>query len=322
MTFSPETSIGGARAGDGSLVPGMDEIERLLASVGCTGSVCVEDVDGAGEVAIAPGEPMVAASVFKVLVAVEAERQFAAGRVDPSRRVLLRARHRTPGPAGFSLYQDDVEVSVRDLLVPMLTISDNVATDELLALLGPDSCNATAALLGMSGTFIVSNLQDTLDSIAQAAGFRRWAELAAHSRDAPPRQAEAEEAAISASPALTAATATRTTARDMCRLLRTIWSDRACPADGCHTIRTLMYQQLTRDRLAAAFPPPARVAAKSGGLVGLIRNEVGVIDYPDGRRYVAAVFTRRKDSSASPAQINAAIGTIAATAVNHLTARR
>jgi beta-lactamase class A len=83
-----------------------------------------------------------------------------------------------------------------------------------------------------------------------------------------------------------------------------------------------MYQQLTRDRLAAAFPPPARVAAKSGGLVCLIRNEVGVIDYPDGRRYVAAVFTRRKDSSASPAQINAAIGTIAATAVNHLTARR
>jgi beta-lactamase class A len=79
-----------------------------------------------------------------------------------------------------------------------------------------------------------------------------------------------------------------------------------------------MAQQVTRDRLAAAFPPPARVAAKSGGLVGLVRNEVGVIDYGNGRRFFAAVFTRRISHSAAPAQINTAIGQAAAHAVAQL----
>lgn len=39
----------------------------------------------------------------------------------------------------------------------------------------------------------------------------------------------------------------------------------------------------TRHRLAAAFPRPARVAAKGGSLVGVVRNEIGVIEYPNGR---------------------------------------
>jgi beta-lactamase class A len=37
-------------------------------------------------------------------------------------------------------------------------------------------------------------------------------------------------------------------------------------------------QQLTKHRLAAGFPPPARVHAKSGSLVGVVRNEIGVIE--------------------------------------------
>jgi beta-lactamase class A len=37
---------------------------------------------------------------------------------------------RTPGPVGISLMRDDVAMSVRDFVVAMLTISDNVAIDE------------------------------------------------------------------------------------------------------------------------------------------------------------------------------------------------
>lgn len=84
-----------------------------------------------------------------------------------------------------------------------------------------------------------------------------------------------------------------------------------------------MGRQLTRHRLAEGFPAPARVAAKSGGLVGICRNEVGMIDYPDGRPYLAAVFTAtastaNKDAHGSDAEINRMIGRVAATAVNQL----
>jgi beta-lactamase class A len=41
-----------------------------------------------------------------------------------------------PGPAGVSLFEDDVTMSARDLVSAMLTISDNVATDALTDLIG------------------------------------------------------------------------------------------------------------------------------------------------------------------------------------------
>lgn len=44
----------------------------------------------------------------------------------------MRSEGRTPGPIGISLMRDEVSTSVRDLVVAMLTVSDNVATDERL----------------------------------------------------------------------------------------------------------------------------------------------------------------------------------------------
>ncbi len=52
-------------------------------------------------------------------------------RTNPRERVILAADSRSPGPTGFSPFQDDAQPSLRDLVVAMLTISDNHATDAL-----------------------------------------------------------------------------------------------------------------------------------------------------------------------------------------------
>ncbi|MGO8949268.1 MAG: hypothetical protein ACLQUY_16785 [Ktedonobacterales bacterium] len=57
------------------------------------------------------------------------------------------------------------------------------------------------------------------------------------------------------------------------------------------------------------------MSAKSGSLLGVYRHEVGVIDYPDGRWYTAAVFTRTTDANLGEGAVNAAIGHAAAQAV-------
>jgi beta-lactamase class A len=107
---------------------------------------------------------------------------------------------------------------------------------------------------------------------------------------------------------------TRTTAGDMASLLGLIWADRAGPAAACERVRAVMARQLTRHRIASGFRLPVQVAAKSGSLVGMIRNEIGVISYPDGRRYAAAVFTRSRPGSDDLA-ISTAIGMATARAV-------
>jgi beta-lactamase class A len=107
-------------------------ITELFSQAACTGQLCVQSLDGKQQVAVPAELPAVAASVFKVCVALEGETQFAEGRLDPRERVTLAASRRTPGPVGFSLYRDDINVSLQDLVVAMLTLSYNVATDALL----------------------------------------------------------------------------------------------------------------------------------------------------------------------------------------------
>jgi len=262
---------------------------------------------------------VVAASVFKVLVALEFFRQAEAGRLDPTTRVRLPAGAGTRGPTGFSLFADAVEVSLRDLALMMLAVSDNVATDVLLDRLGLDAVNATAAELGLADTVIVGSLREVLDSVGQDLGFAGWQELqdAADDPGATPEYVAGLRQRLVTVGALDPARTTRTTARDMATLLRLIWRDEAGPAPACTRVRQAMATQVTR-RIATGFPAGVSVVAKSGSLLGLVRNEIGVVGYPDGTRYAVAVCTRAAEPFQRENEINAAIGAAAALAVGRL----
>jgi beta-lactamase class A len=71
-------------------------------------------------------------------------------------------------------------MSVRDLVTMMLTISDNVATDELIAVVGLAQINQLTARLGLTSTQITSDLRTMLDAIAREAGFTDHPALAPH----------------------------------------------------------------------------------------------------------------------------------------------
>jgi beta-lactamase class A len=205
-------------------------IAQTFADAGCQGWLCALDVDGPGEVSLDPDTVVVAASVFKVLVAVEFARQVGAGVLDATERVRLRPTDRTPGPTGFSTFADEVEVSLRDLARMMLVVSDNAATDAVLARVGLATVNATAAALGLANTVIESDLRRLVDSIGQDAGFGGWDELQAAAADpaSPPEVVEELRTRVQSARALTPEHTTRTTPRDMATLLA--WSGGTRPA--------------------------------------------------------------------------------------------
>ncbi|MFJ5228980.1 serine hydrolase [Kitasatospora sp. NPDC088391] len=298
--------------------------DGIFESAGCEGALCVRALDGAErgtEVAVRADTAMAPASVLKVQIALEVESAFTDGRLDPRERLLLRAGERTPGPVGLSLFEDDTELSLRDAAVLMLTISDNATTDALLRLVGVDAVNATAARLGLTGTHLAGDLQSLLDTLGRDLGRADWSDALAWTATASEDELADADGRLFTGRALDPLRSTRTTARDMAELLDAIWTDRAGPPAACARMRTMMGRQLTRHRLAAGFRPPVRVAAKSGSLVGVVRNEVGVVTHPDGRRYAAAVFTRSRPGS-DDAAINRAIGTAASRAVALLRGER
>jgi beta-lactamase class A len=231
----------------------VDAILEMFAAVECTGQLCVRDLDTGQEVGLAADQQVVAASVFKVLVAVVAEAGCAEGWLDPLHQVTLPPDGRTPGPTGFSLFQDETTATLRDLVVAMLTISDNVATDALLREIGIDRVNATAERLGLASTFIPGNIYRMVNSIAVDAGFDDWAAMQAWEATSPAKDDNASRMrAVLAGEALDPSRTTRTSARDMARLLELIWAETAAPPAACDRVRQIMARQLTRHRLARA----------------------------------------------------------------------
>jgi beta-lactamase class A len=273
----------------------------------------------AGRVGCYAGDLVTPASVSKIQIALTVEDAIATDALDGRQPRILPVQPRTAGPVGISLLRDEVRLSIRDLVTLMLTISDNVATDELIALVGVERINQLTARLGMTGTRITGDLRSLLDDMAAEAGFADYPALAAHSPAHGPPPLDQVRWRLHHTAALDPTRGWSTTATDTVRLLRAIWTDTAAHPAACAAVRQGMAGQLTRHRIASGFGPDVTVAAKSGGLMGLVRNEAGVVNLPDGRRYAVAVFTRSTPATTTdPAHIDVGIGRIARTLIDEL----
>lgn len=293
----------------GSSVSVVQNLDDVFEHAGCTGALHVRRLSDGAAVGLRERVPWLAASVIKVPIALEFYVQVAEGRLDPTHLVTLDPVQRTLGPTGISLAEDPVTMSLRDLCSAMLTISDNAATDAILAVVGKDAVNERLRLLGCGQTVLVESIQESIDEMARDLGFPDYATLLRAQAGELGQQARArstDQQRIDTSRMLDPARASHTTARDMTLLLTAIWSDQAGPPEACARLRRVMSQQLTR-RLALAVPLGGSLAAKSGSLFGRVRNEVGMIGTPAGDFYAVAVLTRPGRSQVSAPEVDAAM---------------
>jgi beta-lactamase class A len=284
---------------------------------GVTGFVHARGIDDSREVALDADAPVVMASVFKIAVCLELFRQAAAGEVDLAERHLVAAASRSPGPVGLPVMEHDAELSLMDLGYQMMAVSDNAATDVIMARLGLERINATLRGLGLERTVVAGDCADIGQAIMDAVG-------ASSPDDLPPLEDPEVRQRLLACPALGLRTATRTTPREMTALLAMIWRGEAGLPASRNGVSWFMAQQFCHARMAGAFPFPPWVGAKSGSLPPDVANEAGVVDYLDGRRFAVAVFTRGRPVGQPPpagqprGAVGRAIGEVARLTVEHL----
>ncbi|MGK5551811.1 serine hydrolase [Actinomadura kijaniata] len=287
----------------------MRRVEEAFRDAGVTGWLHAVDLDSGREVSVRGDEPVVLASVYKVPVLVAFHRQAAAGLLDRTAPVTLRPDDRTAGPTGISAMLDEVRMSLRDLAFLMMTVSDNAAADAVLARVGLDAVNKAMADLGLSRTHIACDGRDLHATLLEDGGVADLGELWGR-LDEPGMLARLR--------VLDPARTTRSTPREMTRLLGMVWNDEAAPPEDCAQMRWMMGSQVWPHRLSSGFPyDDVRVSGKTGTLPTL-RNEIGVVEYPDGGRYAVAVFTRSPLPLAVLPQADAVIGTAARLAVGEL----
>lgn len=290
----------------------LGEIRALFAAAGVDGFLHAIDIDRGRELTHQGDQLVVLASVFKIPLLVEFERQVAARRLDPTARAHVPASFRVPGPTGLSSMLDDVDLSWRDLAQIMIAVSDNTATDFLGEKIGLDNVNATMRELGLTRTAITGDCRDILRTFAEDLGTS-W----------PPQPGDRDKAEragpeiLQTNRALRPDTSVRSTAGEMARLLTRIWRDEAGPMQACAEMRRILFTQVWRDRLRSGFDGEERIGGKTGTLFG-IRNEVGVVEVPTRGRVAVAVFTRSLHPRWTDPAADRVIGSTARIAVDAL----
>lgn len=188
-----------------------------------------------------------------------------------------------------------IKLSLRNLLEPMLIVSDNTATDVLMREVGgPATINQTLDRLGVTGIQVNRNtnmlIRDYLGMAAPAPGEARslLEEYEAMSAE--------ERAGLETYRSDTFADDPRDTAtpNGMAELLEAIWTNDMLAEQSSEIIRDIMLRCETgQDRLRGMLPDGTPVAHKTGTLGGT-SNDVGVIELPHGKgRLVIAVFIKK-----------------------------
>ncbi|WP_374106346.1 serine hydrolase [Streptomyces sp. TRM70350] len=287
-----------------------DTLSRLhtaFSQAGVTGWLHAVDIDTGAQLDAGADQPVCTGSVHKLCLLVALHQLAAAGHLDLTERVDCPPGGRTPGPTGLAAMLDPVRMSLRDLAYLMTAVSDNTAADLLLHRVGLDAVNRTTARLGLARTHAVHTFSELLATLREDAGPGGARILT-------------DPHVLTRLRALDPARTNRSTPRDMTRLLSAVWRDEACAPEHAAAVRRLLGLQVWPHRLASGFPfDDVHVAGKTGTLPTL-RNEVGVVEYPDGGRYAVAVFTRTAHPAATLPAADAVIGTAARLAVEALRA--
>jgi beta-lactamase class A len=230
------------------------------------------------------------ASVVKLAVAAAYLAEVDAGRRTLGKMISLNERDRV-GSDGIArlMPRPGVTLSAANLIELMLRVSDNTATDMLIADLG-----GTAAVqrwldrnkvAGWRIDRTIARL--VLDNLGLAMLPGKTAAESLWASDEPTYEAKQMVA-----PAFTADlrdTATPdATARFLARLDR---SEMLSPASRDFLFDVMARCETGNDRLKAGLPEGAKLAHKTGTLTN-ISNDVGIIELADGRRYAVAVYTK------------------------------
>lgn len=216
---------------------------------------------------LAPGAPVFAynehvvfptASTIKALIMVTAfvEEERHPGTM---RRTIVTRASDTIGGSDFMAQQPDgARLTIHELLVPMITVSDNTAANYLMSFFGMPAINAVGARLGMHHTRLARHFLDFAaiahnDNVTTPADMAKLLFAIAHG------------------------------AREE---TRTIVS-----AKHCREMIAIMLQQTDRDKIPAGLPPGIAVANKTGEIDGS-RNDIAIVQPYGDSPYILTVFSK------------------------------
>src|SRR3972149_9595759 len=139
-------------------------LDRQLRQIAATYSgkvtCALTDLTGGGHIGLNEDDVMPLASLIKVPVLVALYQAVHEGKLALEDRTTYRAEHHCYGSGVLIHLSPGVEMSVRDAATLMIVISDNVATNMVIDLVGLDHVNEQQRKLGLEQTTLFRPLGD------------------------------------------------------------------------------------------------------------------------------------------------------------------
>lgn len=284
-----------------------ETIREIAADVGVRARVHAQAVrpdPAPPEVAVDDGVSTAIASLYKLPLAAAWADLAHTNALDPRARLLLRSGSRTPGPTGVATLVDDVELSQRDTVRLMLSVSDNTCAEAVLRLVSLERLARWLSEHGLADTTISHGSAGSLRRIIEETGGRSEAEAMARLADPRFDRGTSE---------YDAALASSSTARELTSILRILWGD-----ERYAWVRESMRRQAWRHRIGSGFPHDDVDVAGKTGTLGRLRHEAAVVHFPQEYPVAVAVLTDSIRPEIHQPRVDNAIGAIARTAVNAL----
>lgn len=268
------------------------ELARLSGRLDGVLGVGVKTVWDGQEIFLEPDRPFPTASVFKIPVLIELLLQAEEGRLRLDDTVTVTEEMKSPGSGVLKELTSSPALSVADLAMLMVIISDNTATDILVDLVGKEAINQRLASWGFSVTRVPMSCRELLFELAgrPTGPFTPEARLEVEQILKVRERSFAGRAYADYDNNLT-------TPREMVGLLEMLVRDGPLSAGVRERALHFMGRQQVRDRLPLHLPPGTEIAHKTGSIAG-VRNDAGILFVPRGPVLVCAFARDLADDQA------------------------
>ncbi|MFN2447150.1 MAG: serine hydrolase [Vicinamibacterales bacterium] len=282
-------------------VPGLErlrlQIERTMAPARGDVGVSIKHLETGQEVVARADEPYPMASTVKLPILVELYAQERAGKLklDDMHQLTPADQHVGSGDISVLFDLPGVSMSLSNLANMMMMISDNSATDILLARVGGAApVNTRMRALGLDGIRVDRTIQELVLDFGGHDTERMKTMLLPELRPLMRRPPLDEAARLARHDQNASDLRDQATPRDMTRLLEMLWRGSVVDPEASKAMLELMKRCRTgAARIKGLLPPDTVVAHKTGSLGGTV-DDLGIIYLPDGAGHVAiSVLSKR-----------------------------
>src|SRR5215216_5892310 len=241
----------------------LEEARQEIEDYNGVAGLYVWDLDKDFGYGIRPDEQFFTASIIKVPIMVAVYRKVDAGELEFSQQIEIKEEDWAAGAGWLQWEQAGTKQTVGDLLLLMMTQSDNVAANALVHTVGgADHVNEVARSMGAEDTVLYQKVSS-------------------------------ERGAV---PALD----NRSTPRDMATMMQQIAEGKAASEKSCGYMIDLMHENKLDWWLDEGLPSGVDAANKAGWLYR-VYDEVGIVENDD-RHYVIAILSKHGQADVNQGQ--------------------